>query len=152
MKVIIVLISIIILNSCRENKLLNKPINQDKVVPISNISNYDSITNLVKNKGNVDAYDELYYFLMDSNKEDRTDTVMYYSKIMAEKYNNETAYYNYFKALCEKYNVGVDFSDFSKIDMSKMDSSSKKQIKDWLKKMLEKKVITKEQYNSVKNL
>ncbi|WP_375182030.1 hypothetical protein [Chryseobacterium sp.] len=152
MKVIIVLISIIILNSCREKKSFNKPINQNEVVSINNISNYDSITNLVKNKGNIEAYDELYYFLMDSNKEDRTDTVMYYSKIMAEKYNNETAYYNYFKALCEKYNVSVDFSDFSKIDMSKMDSSSKKQIKDWLKKMLEKKVITKEQYNSVKNL
>lgn len=148
MKAITISILIIILNSCKEKKIFDKPVNQNDIVSMSNISNYDSITNLVKNKGDVAAYDELYYFLMDSNKEDRTDTVMYYSKIMAEKYSNEKAYYDYFKALCEKYNV--DCSNYSTINMSKMESSSKKRAEDWLMKMLEKKVITQEQYNSVK--
>lgn len=150
MKAIIILILIITLNSCQEKKAFDKSLEHDEIVSINNISNYDSITNLVKSKGNVDAYDELYYFLMDSNKEDRTDTVMYYSKIMAEKYSNEAAYYNYFKALCEKNDVEVNFSNFSEINISKMETSSKNKAEDWLKKMSEKKIITQEQYNAIK--
>ncbi|WP_267403242.1 MULTISPECIES: hypothetical protein [unclassified Chryseobacterium] len=150
MKAITILILIIILNSCREKKIFDKPINQNEVVTMSNISNYDSITNLVKNKGDIVAYDELYYFLMDSNKEDRTDTVMYYSKIMAEKYSNEKAYYDYFKAFCEKYSLYIDYSNFNKINLSKLPIQPRRTALEWLNKMLDKKIITQQQYNSVK--
>ncbi|MCJ7936060.1 MAG: hypothetical protein MUW56_21140 [Chryseobacterium sp.] len=150
MKVIVILIFTILLSSCQEKKTLDKPINKSDIITMSNISNYDSITKLVKTKGDTLAYDELYYFLMDSNKEDRTDTLMYYSKIMAEKYNNDLGYFYYFTALCEKYDIPFKDANYSSINISSLDKSSKKETEDWLKKMLEKKIITQQQYDSVK--
>lgn len=111
---------------------------------------YETLINNVKFKGDTLAYDELFYHLMDSDEISRTDTLMYYAKIMTEKYNYEKAYNDYFKALCEKYSIYVDYSNYSSINISSLDKSSKKEIEDWLKKMLEKNVITKVQYGSVK--
>lgn len=137
--------------SCKEKVTSStSQINQDKIITISSISNYDSIINLVKTKGDTLAYSELFYFLMDSNKEDRTDTLMHYSKIMAEEFNNEGAYLDYFKALCEKYDIEVDFSNYSSINISSMDKSSKGKAENWLNKMVEKKIISKEQFDSIK--
>lgn len=150
MKVIVILIFTILLSSCQEKKTFDKSISHDSIVTMSNISNYDSITKLVKAKGDTLAYDKLYYFLMDSNKDDRTDTLMYYSKIMADKYNNEVAYFYYLTALCEKYNIPFSDGDYSTINISSMNKYSKRQAEEWLKKMLEKKIINQEQYNSVK--
>lgn len=150
MKKIVILTLMVLLNSCKKKETFDKPASQDEVITMSNISNYDSITKLVKTKGDTLAYDELYYFLMDSNKEDRTDTLMYYSKIMAEKYNSDLGYFYYFTALCEKYDIPFKDANYSSINISSLDKSSKRQAEDWLKKMLEKKVITQEQYESVK--
>jgi hypothetical protein len=151
MKILIALIISLLVVSCKEKVTPPvSPINQDEVFTMSHISNYDSISKLVKTKGDLNAYDELFYFLMDSNKEDRTDTLMYYSKIMSEKFNSERAYLDYFKALCEKYNINVDLSNYSSVDISSIDMSAKKKAENWLKKMLEKKIITQEQYDSVK--
>lgn len=137
--------------SCKEKvNTLEPPMNQDNVTTMSSISNYDSIVNLVKTKGDTLAYSELFYFLKDSNKRDRTDTLMYYSKIMAEKFNNESAYLDYFEALCEKYDIKVDFSNYSSIDISSMDKTSKQKAENWLNDMLEKRIISKEQFDSIK--
>lgn len=151
MKNLVILIFCLLIVSCKEKITpLTPPINQDSVIAISSISNYDSIANLVKAKGDTLAYNELFYFLMDSNKEDRTDTLMHYSKIMAEEFNNEVAYLDYFKALCEKYDIEVDFGNYSSIDISSIDKSQKGKAEDWLNKMLEKKIISKEQFDSIK--
>jgi len=151
MKNVIILIISLLIVSCKEKVVPPKSkINQDEVITMSSISNYDSITNLVKTKGDTLAYNELFYFLMDSNKEDRTDTLMYYSKVMADKFNNEGAYFDYFKALCEKYDIDIDFGNYSSIDISSMSKSSKGKAENWLKKMLAKKIITKEQYDAIK--
>lgn len=145
---ILILIFII---SCQKKQKNDKIKNNDTVVTMSQITtNYDSLVKRVKYKGNINAYDELFYGFMDSNEAERTDSTMIYSKIMAEKYNYEKAFFDYFKALCEKYNIDVDFSNFSTINISLMNNSSKLQAEDWLKKMLEKKIITQQQYNSVK--
>jgi len=145
---ILILIFII---SCQKKQKNDKIKNNDTVVTMSQITtNYDSLVKRVRYKGNIDAYDELFYGFMDSNEAERTDSTMIYSKIMAEKYNYEKAFFDYFKALCEKYNIDVDFSNFSTINISLMNNSSKLQAEDWLKKMLEKKIITQQQYNSVK--
>ncbi|KFF10108.1 hypothetical protein IW15_21455 [Chryseobacterium soli] len=109
-----------------------------------------TLFNLVKGKGDTIAYSKLFYFLMDSNKEGRTDTLIYYSKIMAEDFNNEGAYLDYFKAICEKYDINVDFGNYSSIDISPMNKFSKEKAENWLKKMLAKKIITKEQYDAIK--
>ncbi|WP_223560440.1 hypothetical protein [Chryseobacterium lathyri] len=88
----------------------------------------------MKTKGDTLAYSKLFYFLKDSNKGDRTDTLMYYSKIMTEKFNSENAYLDYFEALCEKYDIKVDFSKYSSIDISSLDKSSKIKAESWLNK------------------
>lgn len=151
MKIIIITILIGILNSCQKKEVFDKPIKQDEVITMNEITtDYDTLINRVKFRGNTDAYDELFYHFMDSDKIARTDTLMYYSKIMAEKYNYEKAYIDYITALCEKNNMKFNFSDFSTINVALMDKSSKKKVEDWLEKMLEKMVITQEQYNSVK--
>jgi|UPI00064743CF hypothetical protein len=147
---IIILFSITF-SSCQKRQKLYEPKSSEKIVSISQLhTDYDTLIKKVKYNGDVDAYDELFYVLMDSNETDRTDTLMYYSKIMAEKYNNEVAYFYYLTALCEKYNIPFRDGDYSTINISLMDDTSKKLAENWLTKMLEKKVITQDQYNSVK--
>lgn len=138
--------------SCKDKIIspLPTPVNQDDVITMNSISNYDSISNQVKTKGDTLAYNKLFYFLMDSNKEDRTDTLMYYSKIMADKFTYERAYFDYFKALCEKNNIEADVGNYSSIDISSMDKPSKEKAEKWLKKMLEKNIISKEQFDLIK--
>ncbi|HCM34213.1 MAG TPA: hypothetical protein DF603_08700 [Chryseobacterium sp.] len=151
MKRMVILMLSLLIVSCKEKVTKSiPPINQDDIITMSSISNYDSIANIVKTKGDTLAYNSLFYFLMDSNKEDRTDTLMYYSKIMAEEFNNEGAYLDYFKALCEKYDIEVNFNNYSSIDISSMDSFHKKKAENWLSKMLEKKIISKKQFDSIK--
>lgn len=151
MKNLVILMLSLLLVSCKEKATPSTPpINQDQVFTMSSISNYDSITNLVKTKGDTLAYNELFYHLKDSDKTSRTDTLMYFSKIMAEEFNNEGAYLDYFTALCEKYDIECDFGNYSSIDISSMDKSSKQKAENWLNKMLEKKIISKEQFNSIK--
>lgn len=130
-----------------------KPIevNHDEVRTISTMTtNYDTLINRVKKRGDTDAYDELFYSFKDCCFDQSTDSVMVYSMIMAEKYHYERAYFDYFSAFCEKNNVEENYQDFSKIDISKTDKVSKKQAEDWLRIMLSKKLITQEDFNNVK--
>ncbi|RNA62867.1 hypothetical protein D1631_13465 [Chryseobacterium nematophagum] len=151
MKIIIISTLIILLNSCQDKKTFDKPINQNEVITMNQVTtDYDTLINRVRFKGNIDAYDELFYSFMDSNEAERTDSLMIYSKIMAEKFDYEKAYIDYITALCEKNNIKFDFSDFSTIHIALMDNVSKKLAEDWLTNMLEKKVITQQQYDSVK--
>lgn len=133
----------------KDNKLYK--VTQDDVITMNTITTpYDTLIHRIKNRGDRDSYDELFYSYMESPFEIRTDSTMFYAKIMAVKYNYERCYFDYFKALCEKYAVHEDYQDFSKIDISKMDKSSKKQAEDWLKLMLDKKLINQENFNAVK--
>jgi hypothetical protein len=139
---------LIFLISCTEKR--EKNVKSNEVVTINHLStNYDTLVYKVKN-GDRDSYDELFYSFMDANEAERTDSLMIYSKIMAEKFNYEKAYYDYFKALCEKYGINVDFSDYSNINIKSMNESEKNQANDWLRKMLKKQIITQKQYDSVK--
>ncbi|UTN04819.1 ABC transporter permease [Flavobacterium bizetiae] len=124
-------------------------IDQDEVVTMNAIrTNYDTLVNRVKKMGDEDAYLELFYDFKESAIEVRTDSVMVYAKIMALQHNYERGYYDYLQALYEKYNV--DYSDSSKIDISKLDKVSKKSIEDWLKLMLDKKIMTKKDFDAIK--
>lgn len=111
-------------------------------------TNYDTLVNRVKKKGDEDAYLELFYNFKECSIEVRTDTLMAYAKIMALKHNNERGYYDYLQALYEKY--GVDYSNSSKNDISKLDKVSKKPIENWLKLMLDKKMMTKKDFDAIK--
>ena len=113
-------------------------------------TNYDTLIKRVKNDGNEDAYYELFYGFKDSNISERTDSLMIYSKIMAQKFNYEKAYFDYFEAFAEKNDIKIDFGDYSKFDISKLNGSTKKEATDWLKNMVKAKIITIEQYDSIK--
>jgi hypothetical protein len=159
MKNIIILISLsILIVSCQKKEEIdntkievndaNKEIEGFSMNQIT--TNYDTLIKRVKNEGNEDAYDELFYGFMDSNKAERTDSVMIYSKIMANKFNYERAYFDYLDAFCEKNDIEIDFTDYSKIDISKLNKNTKKEVTDWFKNMVKEKIITKEQYDSIK--
>ncbi|WP_312992170.1 hypothetical protein [Chryseobacterium flavum] len=145
---ILILIFII---SCQKKQKFDKVKDDDTVVTMSQIiTDYDTLIKKVKYKGDIDSYDELSTSFRDSNESERTDSIMKYSKIMAEKYNYENAYFDYFDALLRKNEVVINYDHFYHVDISKVSPTSKKQVEEWLKKMLEKKLITQQQYDSVK--
>ncbi|KFF10114.1 hypothetical protein IW15_21495 [Chryseobacterium soli] len=147
----ITVLFLLTLFSCEKSKIPTEPKKNERIITMNQITtNYDTLVNKVKLKGSIDAYDELFFSFMDSNEAERTDSMMVYSKIMAEKYNYQKAYLDYFKALCEKFNIYIDYPHYDKLDISKMPEDSKKQAKGWLNQMLEKKIITKEQYDAIK--
>lgn len=152
MKYIVITIGFFVtLSSCDKRKVISQTQKDEKITTMNQITtNYDTLINRVKFKGDIDAYDELFFSFMDSNEAERTDSMMIYSKIMAENYNYKKAYLDYFKALCEKFDIYVDYPHYNKIDISRMPQDSKKQAENWLKKMLKKKIISQSQFDSVK--
>jgi hypothetical protein len=133
----------------KANKLYE--VTQDNVITMNTMTTpYDTLIHRIKNSGDRDSYDELFYSFMESTNKVRTDSTMFYSKIMAKKYHYERAYYDYFSALCEKYNVQENYENFSKINISKMDKVSRKQADDWLQLMLDRKIITEKDFKAVK--
>ncbi len=137
--------------ACQERKTLKKSSKQNDVVTMNQMTtDYYTLIHQVTNDGNEDAYNELFYSFMDSNKAERTDSLMIYSKIMAEKFKYEKAYFDYFKALCEKHNIDIDYPNYSSIDISSMEKLPNKEAINWLNKMKNEKIITIEQYNSIK--
>jgi len=150
MKYTVIIIVVLSVFSCQKKSRLRELEKKDKIITMNSVSDYDSIIHSVKLKGDTLAYNELYYYLMDSNKKDRTDTLMYYSQIMAEKYKYDLAYFYYLTALCEKYDIPFKDANYSAINITSMDKLSRKEVENWLNKMLEKKIITQEQYDSVK--
>ncbi|SEO97350.1 hypothetical protein SAMN05444671_3835 [Flavobacterium sp. CF108] len=154
MKLKIVYILLLSFFSCQKNKHIqdNKAnINSEEVITINQITTIkDTLAYNIRKKGDRDSYDELFYSMMESTKEESTDSVMVYSKIMAEKYHYEKAYFDYFQALCRKYNISYDYGDYSTLNLSKMDNTAKKKAIYWLNKMIKNNLITKQQYDSIK--
>ncbi|WP_165828939.1 hypothetical protein [Flavobacterium sp. HTF] len=131
----------------KENNL--EEINQDEVRTISSMTtNYDTLINRVKKNGDTDAYDELFYSFKDCCFDESTDSVMVYAKIMAEKFNYERAYFDYFQAVCYKYNI--DYSNFPQIDISKIEKKDKQELENWFKFMVERKQISQQTLDSIK--
>ena len=150
LKEIIAILMILILMSCKKDEKFDSTVNQEEVITMNSLySDYDSIVNRVKNFGDEEAYSELFYHLKDSDFESRTDTLMFYSKIMAEKYNYENAYIDYLDATTEKFKIEKDLSNYSTINLTKLQPNDKNQVINWLSKMVEKKIITQNQFDKV---
>jgi hypothetical protein len=142
--VICILIILTLLAACKSK-------NQEKSVSINQTTdNYDSLTYKVKAKGDTSAYDELFYGFIDSNKAERTDSVLRYSRIMAESFHYDRAYFDYLRALCEKNNIENNWDSLSELNLTKIDEASKAAITSWLNQMLQNKIITQEEFDSVK--
>lgn len=142
---ILVILSVFSFVSCK------KKIANEKLVSINRITtNYDSLIYNVKVNGDTNAYDELFYGFIDSNEEERTDSVLLYSKIMALNFDYERAYFDYLKALCQKNGVKARFDNVSELDLKELDRFSKEMIVNWLNQMLQNRIITQEEFNSVR--
>ena len=151
MKILNILILFVFLTSCKESEKFNSVDENEKIFTMNQLSgSYDSITNRVIKYGDEDAYSELFYSFKDSNFGERTDSLMIYSKIMAEKYNDEKAYIDYLDAITEKYELKNDIGDYTTLNISNLDKSKKEKILNWLDVMLKKKIITQQQFNEVK--
>ena len=151
MNKILSFIILVIFVCCKKNEKFDLPGNQDDIITMNSISgDYDSIAIRVKNFGDKEAYSELFYSFKDSNFEERTDSLMIYSKIMAEKYNFEKAYIDYLDAITEKYGIKNDLGNYSTINLTKLQPNEKKEIINWLEKMHKNKIITQNQYDEVK--
>ncbi len=151
MKNIFSFIIIFLLFSCKKENNIVTPIIHENVTTMNSISdNYDSITTKVKKLGDEEAYSELFYHLKDSNFEGRTDSLMVYSKIMAEKYHFEKAYIDYLDAVTEKHGIENNIENYSTINLSQLKSKEKQEIIDWLSKMVEKGIIREKQFQEVK--
>ena len=156
MKKIITFILILNFISCNKSEKnetninLDLTQNQSEIITMNSISqDYDSIINRVKVYGDKEAYSELFYHLKDTNFEGRTDTLMFYSKIMALKFNYEKAYIDYLDAVTEKYKIEKNIDDYSTINLSNLKTTEKNEIIEWLKIMLENKIISNIQYDEV---
>lgn len=151
---ILALIFLLCLFSCKEKveqvqKEIPEEIDSEEVRTISTmVTDYDTLINRVKKRGDLDAYDELYYGFKDCCFRESTDSVMVYSKIMAEKFNYERAYSDYYSAFLEKYHI--DYSNFPQIDISKMDKKEKEKLENWFKVMIRKKLMTQQTFDSIK--
>ncbi len=122
---------------------------QDKLVSINQItSNYDSLISKVTVKGDTNAYNELFYGLIELDEKERVDSILYYSNIMADKFGYPMAYFDYLRTICEKNKI--KFDRLSNLDLTNANERSKKTIVDWLDRMLLDKVITKEEFDLVK--
>lgn len=133
--------------SCKNSNTAK--INIEEAETISQITtNYDTLIDKVKNKGDIDAYNELYYGFLDSGNSDGIDSVLVYSKIMAKKYNCKIAYLHYFNSICKKNRIDP-YNDYSKINLKKLDYTSKSEAIFCLEKMLENKTINKDDFNKV---
>lgn len=124
-------------------------INQEEVRTISSrVTDYDTLINRIKKHGDVDAYDELFYSFKDCCFRESTDSVMVYAKIMAEKFNYERAYCDYYDAILEKH--GIDHANFPQIDISKMEKKDKQKLENWFKFMIERKQMAQQTLDSIK--
>jgi len=77
------------------------------------------IKRLVVEKGDSNAYYDLFYAYVDNDKQN-TD-LLYYSYLMAFKYNYPKAYIDVFNILCSLYDIRAD-----SINLTRMDDTSKK--------------------------
>ena len=151
MKILYILILFVFLTSCKKSEKFNSVDENEKIFTMNQLSgSYDSITNRVIKYGDEDAYSELFYSFKDSNFGERTDSLMIYSKIMAEKYNDEKAYIDYLDAISEKYELKNEIGDYTTLNISKLDKSKKEKILSWLNLMLKKKIITQQEFEQVK--
>jgi hypothetical protein len=124
-------------------------IDQEDVRTISTrVTDYDTLINRVKKRGDLEAYDELFYSFKDCCFRESTDSVMVYAKIMAEKFNYERAYYDYYDAMLEKH--GIDHANFPQIDISKMEKQDKQKLENWFKFMVERKQMSQQTLDSIK--
>lgn len=157
MRLIIIILTICLFCACKKNKIEQENhqdksyTNVDKVITMNSISDYDSLTLIVSKKGDTIAFKELYFYLMDTNESGRTDSLMKYSKLMVEKYNYKEAYVIYLKSFSEKYNINFDGVNYNLISLTNSNLEVNMEAKEWLKKMLNDKVITQKQFESIKN-
>ena len=91
---------------------------QDTVSMNQITSNYDTLIRNVTIKGDTNAYDELFYGLIELSPIE-VDSIIFYSRTMAEKFSYPRAYYDYLDVLCEKNEI--EFDRLYNLDLTRTD-------------------------------
>ena len=145
---ILIIVTVFLIGSCNYKKEANS--NESEVKAFNSLTDeYDVISKKITLKGDTLAFDGLYNYLsLEGTFEEKTDTLMYYSKIMAIKYDYKNAYFNYVYSFLEKKNIYY-YDGIAKLNLSALNFEDKKLMKDWLLKMNQKNIITSAEYNSV---
>lgn len=147
---LIILIPAILVSCKGPSPSQEKEGEKEGVVSINQVSNmHDSLIHKIRIKGDTNAYDELFYGFIDSNKTERTDSILRYARVMAEAFKYERAYFDYLKALCEKNMIESHWDNLSDLNLTNLDENSKAPIISWLRQMLKDEVITQDEFDSV---
>lgn len=141
MKLIALIFVFFLIFSCKQgdNNHEIRSINQ----PIRAISELKS---RIVNKGDSLAYYELYYEFVDHDSQ--YDEFLFYSYIMAFKYNYPKAYLDVFYILCKMYNVNVEDAS---INLTAMDYMTKHLAVECIKRASELKYLDADKiYKSIR--
>ncbi|MEY4540057.1 MAG: hypothetical protein RLZZ306_1814 [Bacteroidota bacterium] len=126
----------------------NRPVKEEREEVNMNetTSDYKLLKKKVRAEGDTSAYYELSYDLIETA--DSEDSLMYYSRIMAEKYNYKPAYWHYEYAFKRKLEIDIAHDKYNKSDVAKMNKKEKKMILEWYILMYKRDIITKNELDS----
>ena len=150
MKNLFIIIITLLLFSCQKTeKILDEKFNQEKITPMNQIASdqeYDSLYIEATEKGNCDAFFELYKDAMESaDKSPILELSRKTMKINSECWSAKSAY---FDALCRKYDIR-DYYELAGRDIRKMNKQDYNEAVKVLNQMLKDEIITKSEFDSV---
>lgn len=142
MKYIFISIVLSFLFSCQKK-------NQEEVFPMNHIATgkeYDSLYAAATEKGDCDAFFEIYQDMMEYA--DKSPILELSKKTIEKDSLCENARKAYFDALCGKYGIR-DYYEYAGRDIRKMDKQDYDEAIKCLKILLEHKAITQSEYDAV---
>lgn len=146
MKKLVAIIIILLFFSCQKTK---EKFNQEEIMPMNQIASgkeYDSLYISATEKGNCDAFFELYIDAMEYA--DKSPILDLSKKTIKTNPDCTDAQKAYFDSLCRKYNIRDDF-ELSGRDIRKMNNQDYHEAIKCLKYLVDNKVITKSEFDSI---
>ena len=123
--------------------------NEEEIFPMNDIASgkeYDSLYIEAIEKGNCDAFFELYKDMMEYA--DKSPILEFSKKTIQKDADCIPAQEAYFNALCRKYEIR-DYYEYAGRDIRKMNKSDYDEAMKFLKMMLQNKYITQSEFDAV---
>jgi hypothetical protein len=136
---------LLILQSCKKAVKKKDDEGFPMVRPLSD-EDYNIMTNKVITKGDTNAYYELFYLFGETVGCE--DSIMYYSEIMAKKYEYKRAFFDYQYGFHRKYEIDLSHDKYNKSDIAKMNKKGRAMILEWYDLMYKRGIITKNERDS----
>jgi hypothetical protein len=124
-----------------------RPVKEERVMSINGTtSSYNLLKMKVRAEGDTNSYNDLFYSLLETV--DCEDSVMYYSRIMAEKYNYKKAFFDYEYAFKRKLEIDLSHDRYNKLDVAKMNKKEKSMILELYNLMYKRGIVAKDERDS----